>query len=250
MVQNNKPLLHLVFGGELVAIGGTEFRDPSKLDIVGIYPNYAAAVVAWRSKAQARSTTPTCATSWCICTASSTRPRRARPACRPEDARRPQDRRPRPSGHRGRGGARQRLPAHRPAHQRLRPGAAGLRRHDRLRTARDRGHVARPAFHGPLRLARQGARRRPDLPARGRRDQRRHPAAHGRRADPRLRGQGRRQDPHARRRGSPARDGALPRAGPHRLPHGGCPQGVAPCRPRHRDARPDDRPAHLPASPS
>lgn len=52
MVQNNKPLLHLVFGGELVAIGGTEFRDPSKLDIVGIYPNYAAAVVAWRSKAQ------------------------------------------------------------------------------------------------------------------------------------------------------------------------------------------------------
>lgn len=46
-------LLHLVFGGELVDIGGTEFRDPSKLDVVGIYPNYASALVAWRGKAQA-----------------------------------------------------------------------------------------------------------------------------------------------------------------------------------------------------
>lgn len=53
MEQNNKQLLHLVFGGELVDIGGTEFRDPARLDIVGIYPNYAAAVVAWRAKAQA-----------------------------------------------------------------------------------------------------------------------------------------------------------------------------------------------------
>lgn len=53
MDQQNKQLLHLVFGGELVDIGGTEFRDPAKLDIVGIYPNYASAVVAWRSKAQA-----------------------------------------------------------------------------------------------------------------------------------------------------------------------------------------------------
>lgn len=53
MDQQTKPLLHLVFGGELVDIGGTEFRDPAKLDIVGIYPNYAAAVLAWRAKAQA-----------------------------------------------------------------------------------------------------------------------------------------------------------------------------------------------------
>ena len=52
MEQPGKQLLHLVFGGELVDIGGTEFRDPSKLDIVGIYPNYAAAVTAWRAKAQ------------------------------------------------------------------------------------------------------------------------------------------------------------------------------------------------------
>ena len=53
MEQNNKQLLHLVFGGELVDIGGTEFRHPATLDIVGIFPNYAAAVVAWRAKAQA-----------------------------------------------------------------------------------------------------------------------------------------------------------------------------------------------------
>ena len=46
-------LLHLVFGGELTRLDGTEFRDPSKLDIVGIFPNFAAAQVAWRARAQA-----------------------------------------------------------------------------------------------------------------------------------------------------------------------------------------------------
>ena len=45
-------LLHLVFGGELASLGGTAFRDPGKLDIVGIFPSYAAAEVAWRSRAQ------------------------------------------------------------------------------------------------------------------------------------------------------------------------------------------------------
>ena len=48
-----KQLLHLVFGGELTELGGTDFRDPSKLDIVGIYPDFASAQVAWRSRAQA-----------------------------------------------------------------------------------------------------------------------------------------------------------------------------------------------------
>ncbi len=52
-MDQNKQLLHLVFGGELVELGGMEFRDPSKIDIVGIFPNYASAVVAWRAKAQA-----------------------------------------------------------------------------------------------------------------------------------------------------------------------------------------------------
>jgi hypothetical protein len=48
-----KQLLHLVFGGELKDPNGTEFVDTSKLDLVGIYPNYKAAYDAWRAKAQA-----------------------------------------------------------------------------------------------------------------------------------------------------------------------------------------------------
>ncbi|WP_319531016.1 DUF4170 domain-containing protein [uncultured Cohaesibacter sp.] len=47
-----KQLLHLVFGGELTDLEGIEFKDLDKLDIVGIYPNYATAFDAWKSKAQ------------------------------------------------------------------------------------------------------------------------------------------------------------------------------------------------------
>ncbi len=47
-----KQLLHLVFGGELTDLGGTEFRDLGKLDIVGMYPDYATAYAAWKAKAQ------------------------------------------------------------------------------------------------------------------------------------------------------------------------------------------------------
>jgi hypothetical protein len=47
-----KQLLHLVFGGELARIEDVEFKDLGKLDIVGIYPNYAAAYNAWKAKAQ------------------------------------------------------------------------------------------------------------------------------------------------------------------------------------------------------
>jgi hypothetical protein len=50
--QQSKQLLHLVFGGELVSLSGTEFRDLEKLDIVGVYPNYASAYAAWKAKAQ------------------------------------------------------------------------------------------------------------------------------------------------------------------------------------------------------
>lgn len=46
-------LLHLVFGGELVDPQSTEFRDVEKIDIVGIFPNYATAYAAWKSRAQA-----------------------------------------------------------------------------------------------------------------------------------------------------------------------------------------------------
>jgi hypothetical protein len=45
-------LLHLVFGGELTDLDKVEFRDIKELDIVGIYPNYATAYVAWKAKAQ------------------------------------------------------------------------------------------------------------------------------------------------------------------------------------------------------
>jgi hypothetical protein len=48
----NKQLLHLVFGGELSTLEGLEFKDVSKLDIVGIYPNYELARRAWKAKAQ------------------------------------------------------------------------------------------------------------------------------------------------------------------------------------------------------
>jgi hypothetical protein len=47
-----KQLLHLVFGGELVDLQGIEFRDLTALDIVGIYPNYAEALVAWKAASQ------------------------------------------------------------------------------------------------------------------------------------------------------------------------------------------------------
>ena len=48
-----KPLLHLVFGGQLKDPKGTEFVDTDKLHIVGIYPNYRAAQAAWSAAARA-----------------------------------------------------------------------------------------------------------------------------------------------------------------------------------------------------
>ena len=47
-----KQLLHLVFGGELTDLQNVEFKDLGKLDVVGIYPNYATAYAAWKAKAQ------------------------------------------------------------------------------------------------------------------------------------------------------------------------------------------------------
>jgi hypothetical protein len=51
--EPSKQLLHLVFGGELKSLKGIEFRDLDKLDVVGIYPNYATAYDAWKAAAQA-----------------------------------------------------------------------------------------------------------------------------------------------------------------------------------------------------
>ena len=48
-----KQRLHLVFGGRLKDPNGLDFVDTGAIDIVGIYPSYAAALEAWRGAAQA-----------------------------------------------------------------------------------------------------------------------------------------------------------------------------------------------------
>ena len=50
--KTDKQLLHLVIGGELSSLDGITFADLDKVDIVGVYPNYAAAERVWRAKAQ------------------------------------------------------------------------------------------------------------------------------------------------------------------------------------------------------
>ena len=44
--------LHLVFGGRVKDPRTLEFQDPSELDVVGIFPDYASAEKAWRGAAQ------------------------------------------------------------------------------------------------------------------------------------------------------------------------------------------------------
>jgi hypothetical protein len=48
-----KQLLHFVFGGELKELGSTEFKNFDEIEIVGLFPDHASAVAAWRAKAQA-----------------------------------------------------------------------------------------------------------------------------------------------------------------------------------------------------
>lgn len=45
-------LLHLVIGGELLDLEHNIFKNLDDVEIVGLYPNYAAAYAAWRAKAQ------------------------------------------------------------------------------------------------------------------------------------------------------------------------------------------------------
>ena len=52
MSEPDRQLLHIVIGGELKSVDSVEFRDLAKVEMVGAYPNYAAAVAAWRAKAQ------------------------------------------------------------------------------------------------------------------------------------------------------------------------------------------------------
>ena len=50
--QKEQQLLHLVFGGELTQVNDIRFRDLEKLDIIGIYPDYESAHIAWRAASQ------------------------------------------------------------------------------------------------------------------------------------------------------------------------------------------------------
>jgi hypothetical protein len=50
--SGKKQLLHLVFGGELENLEEVQFRNLNELDIVGMYPDYATALTAWKSRAQ------------------------------------------------------------------------------------------------------------------------------------------------------------------------------------------------------
>jgi hypothetical protein len=45
-------LIHLVLGGELEDVSDVTFKDLSKLDVVGFYPNYETAQQAWLGKAR------------------------------------------------------------------------------------------------------------------------------------------------------------------------------------------------------
>lgn len=46
-------LLHLVIGGELKTLGGTEFRDLGQVEFVGAFGSYEEARKAWKARAQA-----------------------------------------------------------------------------------------------------------------------------------------------------------------------------------------------------
>ncbi len=45
--------LHLVFGGRVSDPQTLDFTDLNAVDLVGLYPDYASALKAWRARAQA-----------------------------------------------------------------------------------------------------------------------------------------------------------------------------------------------------
>lgn len=44
--------LHLVFGGELTSPEKNVFKDVSAIHVVGIFPDYETAYLAWKAEAQ------------------------------------------------------------------------------------------------------------------------------------------------------------------------------------------------------
>ena len=51
-IMADEQLLHLVFGGELEDLQGFQFKNLDEVDIIGIFPNHAAAQAAWKGAAQ------------------------------------------------------------------------------------------------------------------------------------------------------------------------------------------------------
>lgn len=51
--DDSEQLLHIVIGGELRHLDAPVFRDLSKVEFVGAFPNYAEAKKAWKARAQA-----------------------------------------------------------------------------------------------------------------------------------------------------------------------------------------------------
>lgn len=47
-----KQLLHLVMGGRVKDPRSLEFENLDEIEVVGVYPDYASAVDAWRGAAQ------------------------------------------------------------------------------------------------------------------------------------------------------------------------------------------------------
>lgn len=47
-----KQRLHLVYGGELVSPSKTDFRDVSRIHVVGLFHDYDSARAAWKAEAQ------------------------------------------------------------------------------------------------------------------------------------------------------------------------------------------------------
>ena len=65
MTAETDQLLHLVIGGELRHLDAPVFRDLSKVEFVGAFPNYEEARKAWKARAQATVDNATCGSSSC-----------------------------------------------------------------------------------------------------------------------------------------------------------------------------------------
>ena len=51
-MTEKKQLLHLVMGGRVADPQTMQFEDLNALDVVGVFPDYASALDAWRGPAQ------------------------------------------------------------------------------------------------------------------------------------------------------------------------------------------------------